>query len=285
MLNYVVPIIVFLFVGGAAGVALTFASRAFGVESDELADQILEKLPGINCGACGLSSCESYATAVKNGELAPNLCKPGGIEAAAGISEILGVTIEPSEREAAFVHCSGVTTEDKYTYSGTQTCLAAGKYYNGKSSCAKGCLGFGDCAKVCPYDAIEFVNGTAVVNRHHCWACGLCIPACPNGLISLRKHSERTKVRCSSNDGMKETRAICKNGCIACGACGKKCLKDAISIVDNCAVIDYEKCNSCGVCAIICPPKCIAVEPFYHSEKPATIVPTTVATAAETVEE
>jgi Na+-translocating ferredoxin:NAD+ oxidoreductase RNF subunit RnfB len=266
MVEYVIPIVVFLFVGAAAGVTLTFASRKFEVESDETVDRILSKLPGINCGACGLSSCEAYAEAVKSGDNAPNMCKPGGLESAQGIGEVLGVEVIPGERETAFVHCAGITTENKYTYVGTRSCVAASRYYNGRSNCKNSCLGLGDCFDVCAYDAISFVNGAATVDHHRCWACGMCVPVCPNKLISLRKHSERVKVMCKSSASMKETRANCANGCIACGACAKKCLKDAIKVENNCAVIDYEICNSCGVCAMICPVKCIAVDGYKRAE-------------------
>jgi Na+-translocating ferredoxin:NAD+ oxidoreductase RNF subunit RnfB len=265
-IEYIVPIGVFLLVGGAAGAVLTFASRALYVETDETVDKILGRLPGINCGACGCSSCEAYAEAVKKGESAPSMCKPGGIETAQGIGEVLGIEVVPEERETAFVHCAGVTTEHKYEYVGTESCVAAGRYYNGKNSCRKGCLGLGDCARVCAYDAISFKDGAAVIDRNRCWACGMCVTACPNSLISLRKHSQRVKVMCSSNDAMRETRAACAHGCIACGACVRKCLRDAIKIENNCAVIDYDVCTSCGVCAMICPPKCIAVDGYKRAQ-------------------
>ena len=266
LIEYIVPIGVFLLVGGAAGVALTFAAKAFGVESDETVNQILAKLPGINCGACGASSCEAYAEAVKKGESEPNMCKPGGLEAAQGIGDALGIEVISGERETAFVHCAGVTTEHKFNYVGTLSCVAAGRYYNGKGNCKNGCLGLGDCEKICAYDAISFKNGAAVVDRHRCWACGMCVAVCPNNLISLRKHSEKVKVMCKSKDTMKETRAICSNGCIGCGACVKKCLKDAIRVENNCAVIDYDICTHCGVCAVICPPKCISVDGYKRAE-------------------
>ncbi|MCL2637430.1 MAG: RnfABCDGE type electron transport complex subunit B [Oscillospiraceae bacterium] len=277
-IEYIVPIGVFLFIGGAAGAALTFASRALYVETDETVDKILNCLPGINCGACGLSSCEAYAEAVKKGENAPNMCKPGGLETAQGIGEVLGIEVLPQERETAFVHCAGVTTEHKYIYVGTESCVAAGRYYNGKGNCSKGCLGLGDCASVCAYDAISFQNNAAIIDPGKCWACGMCVPVCPNNLISLRKHSERVKVICSSPSTLKETRENCSHGCLGCGACVKKCLRDAIKIENNCAVIDYEICKSCGVCAVICPPKCIAVDGYKRAEadsekKPKEAIP------------
>ncbi|MCL2694338.1 MAG: RnfABCDGE type electron transport complex subunit B [Oscillospiraceae bacterium] len=267
MITYIVPILIFFIVGGAAGAALSYAAKALHVESDEKVGRLMTKLPGINCGACGESSCEAYAESLIGGKCEPNMCKPGGLETAQGIGEVLGIDVTPHERETAFVHCAGVTTPEKFHYVGTKSCTAAGRYYNGKSNCKKSCLGLGDCAEVCAYDAVGFnENGAAVIDRHKCWACGLCVKICPNNLISLRRHSERVKVVCSSCDTLKETKATCSHGCIACGACVKKCLRDAVSIKDNCAVIDYEICTSCGVCAMICPTKCIVTEEYYHRE-------------------
>ncbi|MCL1823679.1 MAG: RnfABCDGE type electron transport complex subunit B [Oscillospiraceae bacterium] len=260
VIEYIIPVIIFLAVGGAAGAALTFASKAFEVELDETVDRILEQLPGINCGACGMASCEDYAEAVKSGNAEPNLCKPGGPDAAKGIGMVLGIEVKPQERETAFVHCAGITTEDKYRYNGTQTCAAARRYYKGRINCESGCLGYGDCAKVCGYDAIRIENNVAVVDPQKCWACGMCVSECPNKIITLRKHSERIKVKCSSKDTALLTKANCKHGCMGCGLCAKKCMKDAIKVVDNCAVIDYDICTFCGVCAMVCPAKCITVE-------------------------
>jgi Na+-translocating ferredoxin:NAD+ oxidoreductase RNF subunit RnfB len=260
ILDIIVPVAIFLLVGGAAGVILTFAFRALEVELDTTVDTILGSLPGINCAACGYASCEAYAVAVKKSECAPNLCKPGGVEAADAIGKVLGINVEPCERECAFVHCAGATTEEKFRYSGTLTCAASELYYSGESNCSSGCLGYGDCARVCVYNAISFVNRVATVDAHRCWACGLCVTACPNKLITLRKHSERVLINCSSHEMSKMTRAACAHGCIACGLCVKKCNKKAITVVDNCAIIDYDKCNSCGNCIAVCPIKCIIYE-------------------------
>jgi len=45
----------------------------------------------------------------------------------------------------------------------------------------------------------------------------------------------------------------CDAGCIGCKICEKKCPKQAISVVDNLAKIDYENCVGCGICATACP--------------------------------
>ncbi len=39
----------------------------------------------------------------------------------------------------------------------------------------------------------------------------------------------------------------------ACKICEKNCPFDAIHVIDNLAVIDYDKCKACGICANKCP--------------------------------
>ena len=46
------------------------------------------------------------------------------------------------------------------------------------------CVGCGDCAKRCPFDAISIVNGKAEIDASKCRKCRICIPACPEGAIT-----------------------------------------------------------------------------------------------------
>jgi Fe-S-cluster-containing hydrogenase component 2 len=39
--------------------------------------------------------------------------------------------------------------------------------------------------------------------------------------------------------------------------CKKICPNEAITIEKNLAIIDYSKCDSCGLCATVCPKKLI----------------------------
>ena len=66
-----------------------------------------------------------------------------------------------------------------------------------------------------------------------------------------------------------DVRKSCDNGCIGCSLCVKACPKEAINMVNNLAVIDYEKCIGCGICAQKCPRKLITVDGKVPEVKPA----------------
>lgn len=54
----------------------------------------------------------------------------------------------------------------------------------------------------------------------------------------------------------------CSYGCLGYGSCKEACQFDAITIVDGIAVIDKEKCKSCGMCVAQCPRKIIQMVPY-----------------------
>lgn len=258
-MEILLPILIFAVMGLAAGILLTAASSYFAVKVDPTKERITEALPGANCGACGFAGCADYADAIAEGRAEPNLCKPGGAEAAAKIGGILGKTVTAAELEVMAMHCSGTcnATQAFYEYKGTPTCRAAAANYGGSGMCSFGCLGFGDCMAVCEENAICIKDGIAHIIAERCGACGKCAKACPKGLLSLRPASNPVTVACSSKANGKNTKLACKNGCIGCRMCEKKCPSGAITVQDFHAVIDYEKCTGCGVCAEACPVKAI----------------------------
>lgn len=253
--TFILPIIIFAVIGVIAGILLTVASKVFEVKVDERIDNISEALPQANCGACGFAGCGDYANAIVNKGAAANLCKPGGMPVAEKIAEIMGTKAEAVIPEVAVLHCNGncnVTTK-KFDFEGIKSCAAAKRFYSGNGLCSYGCIGLGDCVNVCDENGISIKDGIAVINKSKCVACGKCVKTCPNGLISIRPVTKHIDVKCSSRDNGKITKQSCKNGCIGCKICEKKCLNDAIHVVDFHAIIDYSKCTSCGMCYDACP--------------------------------
>ncbi len=95
--------------------------------------------------------------------------------------------------------------------------------YRVTESC-QNCLA-ASCQKVCPKDAISFVNGKSHIDPDKCIKCGKCAKACPYHAII---HLERP--------------------------CAAACGMDAIVSDENGkAVINQDKCVACGQCLVSCP--------------------------------
>ena len=246
--------------GLAFGIILSVAFSKLAVEVDPREAEILNALPGSNCGACGFAGCQSLVEALAKGKAEANACVAGGSETAKKVAKILGVEIEPKIELVAFVACrAGIKqAKKKFTYSGVDNCQAAALLYTGDKACVYGCLGLGSCVKVCPFNAISInPDGLAVVNLKKCKSCQKCVKACPRNLISMVLRSQQVLVVCKNLDRGKKAKEVCAISCIACRICEKACPQQAITMVNNLAVIDYQKCNQCGICVEKCPQKAI----------------------------
>lgn len=247
-------------IGVICAALLCIASKLMYVQTDERITELLEILPGANCGACGYPGCTGYASALLGGGVKGNLCTPGGPAAAEKIGAMLGIEAGTVEKKSAVVHCRGDVQKKKMDYSGIRSCGAARQLFGGEGSCAFGCLGYGDCLKVCPVSAICIENSLARINTNLCTGCGLCVKACPNALITIEKTDRAATVMCKNAEKGAAVRKKCTNGCIACGKCVKECPAGAIVMEDNLARIDYAKCTDCGRCAEVCVTK--SIQPF-----------------------
>ena len=247
-------------VGLFIGLFLGIAAIKFKVEVDEREEAIVGVLPGNNCGGCGYAGCSNLAAAIAKGEAPVNACPVGGEPVGNKVAEIMGVDAGESTKMVAFVKCNGTCDKTKtdYEYSGVKDCKLTGFVQNGgQKSCNSGCLGYGNCVKACPFDAIHVINGVAVVDKEKCKACGKCIAECPKSLIELVPYDAKHMVQCSSTDKGPVTMKACEVGCIGCGLCVKVCPNEAVTVENFHAHIDQDKCTGCGACKEKCPKKII----------------------------
>ena len=260
MNTVITAVIVLCVIGIVCALLLVLASKFMSVPVDEKFPAIRECLPGANCGGCGYAGCDGYANALASGEETNvNKCTAGGVTVAQALAGVCGGEFVETEKKVAYVHCKGTcdVTTKKSEHFGEKTCVATKLLFGGDGACQFGCMGYGDCAAVCPEQAINIINGVAHVNEARCIACGLCEKTCPNHVISLVPASKTSHIKCSNKDKGVLTRKKCTAGCIACGLCAKKCEQGAITLVNNLPVFDYEKCTNCGTCQTVCPQKCI----------------------------
>lgn len=241
------------------GLLLGFFKDFFRVETDPMIEKVREALPGLNCGACGFPGCDGYAAAVAGRTTELTRCTPGGKAVAEKLGELMGMNAS-SEDIVPVLACQG--TKDhaplKGEYIGVQTCRAAKLSAGGTKLCAWGCLGFGDCTKVCAFDALHMeADGLPHVDYDKCVGCGKCIEECPQGILKkVPKDRIGSMVICSNHNPVKAmVRKTCTVGCIKCEICVKNCPEKCITMVNGIPEVDYSKCTSCGVCVAKCPTK------------------------------
>ncbi len=90
MLDIISPVLVLGVLGGLLGFGLAFAADKLRVEPDKRIQAVHERLPKVDCGACGYPGCEAFAEAVVEGEVESlSQCKPGNKKHYADILEYL----------------------------------------------------------------------------------------------------------------------------------------------------------------------------------------------------
>lgn len=268
-------------IGIAAAIILYFVSQKFKVIEDPRIDEVAEQLPGANCGGCGYAGCRNFAEAIVAAGNLDNLsCPVGGNAVSINIAPILGIEAVEKAPMIAVIKCNGtkINAPAKSLYDGAQTCAYANSLFAGESGCPNGCLGCGDCVDACNFDAMymDKTTGLPVVIEDKCVSCGACVKACPRNIIELRlqgKKSRRIYVDCVNKEKGAIARKNCSAACIGCGKCVKACEFDAITLVNNLAYIDAEKCKLCRKCAAECPTGAIVEINFPpRKEKEATTV-------------
>lgn len=264
----VLSILGFIFAG-----LLALAADYFKVEEDPRVKALLAILPGSNCGACGEAGCHALAEKLAKGEASIDACVSGGVEVAEKLAQVMEVSTPAGLcKNIAVVHCGAKEKQRKIkaVYHGVKTCAGSEMVSGGGLACSYGCLGYGDCFCVCPFDAIRMEEGLPHIDIKKCTACGKCVSACPRDIIEVVPCGLDAVIACSSRDTAGETRKNCPVGCIACRIC-EKAAPEVFKVEDNLAKMDYSKTGvNCSAALEKCPTKCIlaiSVENNYRGGK------------------
>ncbi|MCU4165131.1 Fe-S cluster domain-containing protein [Carboxylicivirga caseinilyticus] len=261
--------------GTLSAIILYFVAQKFKVFEDPRIDQVEEVLPAANCGGCGFPGCRAFAEALVKADDISNLnCPVGGADTMSAAAGILGKEVAAAAPMVAVVRCNGTCDNRPKTskYDGASSCTIASSLYGGETGCSYGCLGLGECVDACNFNAMymDEKTGLPVIIEDNCVSCGACVTACPKNIIELRKKgpkSRRIYVSCVNKDKGAPAKKACSAACIGCGKCVKTCPFEAITLENNLAYIDYEKCKLCRKCVDVCPTNAIT-ELNFPPKKP-----------------
>ncbi len=218
------------------GIGLAIAAKRFAVAVDAREEEIMNILPGANCGACGFPGCQAYCSSLIIGEASVNACPVGGREVSLKLAEVMDVEVKETELQVAVICCRGGKDKvgEKFVYKGIEDCLPASLLQGGFKACSYGCLGLGSCVDACPFGALRMgENGLPAVDEEKCTGCGMCVKACPRNIIHLIPRSQKVYVACVSKDKGKDVRNVCSVGCFGCGVCAKLAYQGAITMDGN----------------------------------------------------
>ncbi len=147
--------------GTILGLILGVAARVFRVEGNPLVAELVDILPGSQCGQCGFPGCAGAAQALAEGGAPVTLCPPGGRAVAIALAARLGVDADFSGVKDSVPLIAEIKEEI--------------------------CIGCTRCFKVCPTDAIMgAAQQIHAVFREACTACGKCEQVCPTESIKLQ---------------------------------------------------------------------------------------------------
>lgn len=249
-------------VGCLFGILIALAHRKLWVYEDPRIDAVAGMLPGANCGACGFPGCRGFAEAAVKGEIAPAKCTVMNDDMRTDVASYLGVDAGAAEKRVARLLCAGGTdvSHKRADYVGIQSCAAAVAVSGGGKGCVWGCVGFGDCAVACTFDAIHMNDvGLPVVEVEKCTACNDCVEACPLQLFTILPLDSKLIVQCKNLLQGDDATDVCAVACNACGRCVADAAPGLISMQNGLAVIDYGQIDLANPAATArCPTGAIA---------------------------
>lgn len=264
-------------VGFACGIAIFLANRFLPKEDKYLkrTEEIAKFLPGMNCGACGKPGCFAYAAEVAKDI---NILKDypcvvlsndeAGFKA---LGEVLGINLAGGVQKVAIIHCAG-DSEILYEYNGVSTCKGTYQLSSGYKKCPYGCIGFGDCASVCPVDAISIdqQKHIALVDPAKCIGCSLCVLECPNNLIEMIPIDLPQFLACNYLSKINiPGRERCDIGCIHCKLCVKASENNEVTWNETLDLPSFDAIEHLPAQAAIekCPKKIIFKRDLDHMDE------------------
>jgi len=264
--------------GLISAIILFYIAKKFNVVEDPRIDEITAILPAANCGGCGFAGCRNFAEIiVKNESLDNMFCPVGGNDLLKLIGPIIGQEAVEKDPMIAVVRCNGTyqLAPVKVDYDGLTSCYFMHALSSGENGCPYGCLGGGDCVIACTFNAMymDKETGLPVIIEDKCVACGACVKACPRKIIELRKKGPKNRrifISCINKEKGAVAKKNCEVACIGCGKCVKECKFEAITLENNLAYINFEKCTLCRKCVAVCPTNSILEVNFPERKKPVT---------------
>ena len=262
---FIAAIVAMAVIGLILGGVIGIAAKLFKVEVDPRIELVTELLPGANCGGCGKAGCADFAKSVVTGENPPSKCPVASQEQVAAIAKALGIEVGDSVKKVAVVFCGGDHNQEKVQtlYNGVSDCVSASLIAGGPKGCAYGCLGMGSCARACPFNAIEMVNGLAVVHPELCVGCGACVDTCPRNLIKLVPQTAKVHIYCSSPEKGAAKMKVCSVPCIGCRKCVKGGEEGQFNVEGFKVSVNYEAeklVDSSIFETVKCPTGCLLTE-------------------------
>jgi electron transport complex protein RnfB len=268
-----------LILGGVGlffGLLISLVNKRFRVWEDPRISDVEEMLPSTNCGACTQPGCRAFAEALVAGKQQPSDCTVMGPDDIEDVAAYLGVDAGEASKRVARLLCAGGKDEAhrEADYSGFETCKAAAAVAGGGKGCTWGCLGLADCERVCDLDAIYMnEDELPVVIPERCTACNDCVETCPKDLFVLMPIYHKLIVQCRNLLHGDDAEDLCSVACNACSRCVADAAPGLIEMVDNLAVIDYEKIALADPKAVSrCPTNAIVwVEGQQFAENPKAL--------------
>ncbi|HEX9885730.1 MAG TPA: RnfABCDGE type electron transport complex subunit B [Longimicrobiales bacterium] len=230
-------------VGLTFGALIALTNARMKVWEDPRVDGVTDLLPGANCGACGFAGCRAFAEAVIAGRTPPATCTVMGDDERADVADYLGVEAGEASRRVARLLCAGSSAVApwKADYHGVRSCGAAVAVSGGGKGCSWGCVGLGDCAVACDFEAITMSPlGLPVVDPGLCTACGDCVEACPLDLFTILPQDAHLVVQCKNLLEGDDATAVCEVACNACSRCVQDAAEGLIHMENGLAVVDYD---------------------------------------------